>query len=58
MIFMAVAMILFIATTLRILQIIELNPDAIAKNVETVFETADQIIMSVFNSGKEEEKQP
>ena len=58
MIFMAVAMILFIATTLRILQIIELNPDAIAKNVGTVFETADQIIMSVFNSGKEEEKQP
>ena len=58
MIFMAVAMILFIATTLRILQIIELNPDAITKNVGTVFETADQIIMSVFNSGKEEEKQP
>ena len=58
MIFMAVAMILFIATTLRILQELELDKDLISKNVGTVFETADQIIMSVFNSGKEEEKQP
>ena len=58
MIFIAVAMILFIVTTLRILQVIDLNPDKITENVGTVFETADQIIMSVFNSGKEDKKQP
>ena len=57
MIFMAVAMILFIATTLRILQIIDLNPDAIAKNVGTVFKTADQVILSIFGKDREE-KQP
>ena len=58
MIFITVAMILFIATTLRILQTIDLKPDIISKNVETVFETADQVIMSIFNSGKEDKKQP
>lgn len=58
MIFMAVAMILFIVTTLRILQTIDLDPDKITENVGIVFETADQVIMSIFNSDKEDKKQP
>jgi hypothetical protein len=44
----SVVLVLFIATTLRTLQTIELNPDAIKKNVSTVMSTANSIIESVF----------
>ena len=52
----SVLLVLFIATTLRVLQTIELNPDAIKKNVSAVMSTANSIIETIFKPDTTETK--
>lgn len=51
----AVAMVLAIASMLRLLQNLDLNVDKIKENTNTVFDTVDLIINRVFGDRKDEE---
>lgn len=54
----AVGLILFIATELRLLQILDLQPDLIVANVSTVISTAQMVMGSVFDPSDDKEDKP
>ena len=55
--FICVGLILAIATALRLLQELNLDPGTIATNVGTVMDCADAVTSAIFSSGKEEPEQ-
>ena len=55
--FICVGIILAIATALRLLQELNLDPGTIATNVGTVMDCADAVTSAIFSSGKEEPEQ-
>ena len=57
---MVVAMLLvnFIAAELRVLQIIDLNPEKISANVEIVMNTAQMVVDAIFNPSDDKEDKP
>lgn len=58
LIVVAVVLILFIATELRLLQILDLQPDLIRANVSTVISTAQMVVGSVFDPSDDKEDKP
>ena len=58
LIFISIALILMIATSLRLLQILNLDPTQIVTNVEIVIDTAKRVINSLFDSKDDKEDQP
>lgn len=56
LIVVSVMLILFIATELRILQTLDLNPDLIKQNVGIVISTAQEVINSIFDKEEQDNK--
>ena len=54
----AIALILFLSTQLRLLQNIELDQNAIFENIDIVISTAKRVVNSLFDSKDDKEDQP